>query len=101
MLKCYPNTVESSLFVEDQCSWVTLAHEFMFPKNIYVKHLFDVLKIFPNLLPTKLCPQECFGYPQTLAPTNKYDLRVLPFWRSQYCDLIDFDHALLSGIHLR
>lgn len=54
------NTMESSLFMGDQCpwlSWVTLAHEFTSP---YKKYLF-------NFLPTKLHHNELWTF---WLPTN-------------------------------
>lgn len=51
-------TVESSLFVGDQfswLSWITLVHEFTSPHTI-IQSL--VTKIFPVTQPTKLCPHK-------------------------------------------
>lgn len=56
-------TVESLLFVEKQCSWVTLAHN-LHPHQPIHKNLFNinfikiVLFVQPTKLQTKLRPHE-------------------------------------------
>lgn len=55
------NTVDdrSSLFVGDQCLWVTLAHKFTSPDElVYTNICLIFIETIPNLPPTKLRPNE-------------------------------------------
>lgn len=67
----------------DQCSWVTLDHEFTTSYNLYQIMCFMVMKNIPITLPTKLRPYEPgqFWQPTNNTPTNKYDSTVfsLPY----------------------
>lgn len=84
---CDSNTVESSLFVEDQClwlSWVSLVHEFTPPRTYIHKHLCNIhlqsrTCYQRNYDPTNL---RIFDYPRTLTPTNKKDSTVNTFSKS-------------------
>lgn len=63
---------------EDQCSgltWITLAHEFIFP---YASICVVFIKIALITLLTKLSPNKPgkFTYERTLAPTNENDSTV-------------------------
>lgn len=75
-------TVESSLFVGDQCSW------YPFPTNLHPhkcthKHLFNNSLIYynyPNQTADKITSpqnQGNFGYPWTVTPTNTKDSTVI------------------------
>lgn len=68
-------TVESLLFVEKQCSWVTLAHN-LHPINLYTRIclililsklscLYNLRNYKRNYVPTN---QTNFSYPETLTP---------------------------------
>jgi hypothetical protein len=69
----YIATVESSLFVGDQCSWIswaTLTHEFTSPQT-YIYFFFKFHKYYSNcilyMLSTKLSPHEPVKF---WLPTN-------------------------------
>lgn len=87
---CDSNTVESSLFVEDQClwlSWVALVHECTPPWTfILVKHLCNIHLRSRTCYQRNYDPtnQENFCYSRTLTPMNKNDSTVtISFCRSR------------------
>lgn len=89
-------TVESSLFVVDQClwlSWVTLAQEFTSPWTYIqaiVYYLWKLSDYTTNEI-TSLRTRKIFGYPRILTPTNKNDctVHVVRYENTQELHILD------------
>lgn len=78
--KLFYNTVESSIFVVDQCSWLLCValSRIHIPTNLYIIICLKFIKFILITLPTKLRPQEPgkFWLPMNVNPTNKNDSTV-------------------------
>lgn len=108
-------TVESSILVEDQgswLSWVTLAHKFTSQWTyiqVFVQYLIKLFRSWyqRNYVPTN---QKNFGRPRTLTPTNKkwfhsiypvrYNTMGKVCWTSSVVDVDESYTHLINFTHL-